>query len=58
MSHSLQRTSPKGQPFVGTCTKCGMTDIPLSKMREECANPANLTQEEALVIAIKEGPQA
>ena len=51
MSHSLERTSPKGQPFVGTCMKCGLTDVPLNRVHEHCANPANITDDEALIIA-------
>ncbi len=56
MSHSLRRTSPKGpgQSFIGTCTKCGVENIPLNRMREECANPANLTDNDALMIAISD----
>lgn len=55
MAHSLERTSPKGTPFVGTCTKCGMADIPMSRLHEECSNPANLSDDDALLLAI-EGP--
>ena len=51
-THALERTSPKGGPFIGRCTKCGMTEIPLADARNECANPANITQEEALLMAI------
>ena len=56
MSHSLRRTSPKGpgQPFIGTCTKCGIENIPLIRMHEDCANPANLTDDDALLIAISD----
>lgn len=53
MSHSLSRTSPKGQAFIGTCMKCGIRDIPMSRMREECVNPAGLNNEETLMLAIK-----
>jgi hypothetical protein len=52
MAHSLSRTSPKGGPFIGTCIKCGMTDIPLSRINEPCTNPANLSQSDALAVAI------
>ena len=55
MSHALERTSPKGGPFIGTCTKCGLTNIPLKQMHEECSNPANLNDGDALLLAIK-GP--
>ena len=54
MSHSLRRTSPKGkgQPFIGTCMKCGMEGIPLSRMGEECVNPAGLNNEETMILAL------
>lgn len=53
--HSLERTSPKGGPFIGTCTKCGKTGLTLSD-RSECPNPANIGQDEALMMAIR-GPK-
>jgi hypothetical protein len=52
MGHSLTRTSPKGDPFIGTCTKCGMQDIPLGRMHEPCINPANLSDNDALNVAL------
>lgn len=57
MSHALERTSPKGGPFIGTCTKCGLTDIPLKRMHDECVNPANITDDESLIMAIKGADQ-
>ena len=53
MSHSLERTSPKGGPFIGRCTKCGTEDIPLSRMHEHCVNPANLSNADALELALR-----
>lgn len=55
MAHALTRTSPKGpgEKFIGTCMKCGQTGIPLSSIEDRCENPANLTQEETLIIAIE-----
>jgi len=52
----INRTSPKGQPFIGTCASCGKTGITFDRMREECSNPRGLTQEQALLEAI-EGPK-
>ncbi len=52
MSHSLKRTSPKGGPFIGYCTKCGQEDIPLSKLHDHCPNPADFSDEDALMRAI------
>ena len=53
-SHALTRTSPKGQPFIGTCMKCGTPNLTMAQaMRGGCVNPANFTQEETLLIAIE-----
>lgn len=56
--HALERTSPKGGPFFGTCTKCGITDLPMSAVGKPCANPANITEDEALILAIKGGTKS
>lgn len=55
MRHPLiNRTSPKGQDFLGTCAACGKTN--LRRLDDgECANPRGMSQEEALLEAI-EGP--
>ena len=55
-THALARTSPKGGPFIGTCMKCGMEGLSTSDMRNQCLNPAALTQNETLLMAIK-GPE-
>lgn len=52
-SHSLERTSPKGGPFVGTCRLCGKAGLTISDMSQECENQRGLSQDEALVEAIK-----
>ncbi len=51
-NHALNRTSPKGQPFVGTCFKCGMENLPAEAVAWPCENPANLSQGEALLVAV------
>lgn len=53
MSHALTRTSPKGGSFIGKCIKCGIEDIPLSKIHEECVNPSGLSNTDSLMIMIK-----
>jgi len=53
MSHALQRTIPKRTPFVGQCTKCGKQNVTLAMMHEHCVNPANITDTEALELAIR-----
>jgi len=55
-SHALRRTSPKGGPFIGTCMKCGLDNIPVDQMHAECANPASFTDSEILLRAIKGHP--
>jgi len=52
MKHSLERTSPKGGPFIGTCTLCGKTDLPIGAATQDCENVRGLTQDEAVVEAI------
>jgi len=54
--HALSRTSPKGGPFIGTCMKCGQRDLPISAVGKPCVNPANLSQDDALLLAIKGTP--
>lgn len=50
--HSLQRTSPKGGPFIGTCSLCGRPGLTLDAMREECENPRRLSPDEAVIEAV------
>lgn len=53
MGHSIQRTSPKGQKFIGTCSLCGTPNLTTANIRDECANQRGLTQDEALIEAIE-----
>ena len=48
--HTLIRTSPKGpgQPFIGTCTQCGKTNLPGSAVWDECENIRGISKEQAL----------
>jgi hypothetical protein len=56
-THSLERTSPKGrgQKFLGRCIRCGMTDLPASAAFDPCENHARVSDDEALLLAIR-GP--
>lgn len=56
-THAIERTSPKGGPFFGTCMKCGRTNLPGSAALEPCDNPSGMSEDEALIMAI-EGPQS
>jgi hypothetical protein len=56
MKHPLiNRTSPKGGPFLGTCAACGATNLSLGDP-SECPNQRGMTQEEALIEAIEADP--
>lgn len=56
-THSIDRTSPKGEPFVGTCFQCGKTGLKMEDALKPCENIAGLTEEEALIMALQ-GPKA
>lgn len=53
--HSLERTSPKGegQKFIGTCRLCGKPGLTWDDMNEPCENVRGLTNEEALLEALR-----
>lgn len=53
--HAVERTSPKGQRFLGTCMRCGRTNLPSSAALEPCENVADISDDEALIMAI-DGP--
>lgn len=51
--HALERTSPKGQPFIGTCRKCGREGLTFKDMaNDECPNVRNMTDSEVLLEAL------
>lgn len=51
--HALERTSAKGDHFIGRCWKCGKDSLlsPFDEM--PCANPAGEGQDESLLHAIE-----
>ena len=55
MKHPLvNRTSPKGQPFLGTCAACGKRGITFEELsRDQCDNVRRMTNEQALLEAIE-----
>jgi len=53
--HALERTSPKGERFIGTCWQCGRSGLTLDDTFSRCENIAQLTEGESLIMAIK-GP--
>jgi hypothetical protein len=57
MNHVIERTSPKGQKFVGTCILCGIAGLVMSDSLAQCTNPEGISQTEALLLAI-DGPDS
>ena len=51
-THAIERTSPKGEAFLGTCTLCGKEGLRLSESLDPCTNDRKLTVDEALVETI------
>ena len=52
--HSLRRTNPKGQDFVGVCVLCGKENLTFSDMNSECENVRGIGQDDALFEALNE----
>lgn len=53
--HAVNRTSPKGTAFIGTCSQCGQAGLTLAQtMTTECPNQRGLTEAEAVLEVIEE----
>ena len=48
-SHTLLRTSKKGERFVGTCTLCGRKGLTMADMKTPCRNLPRISQEQSLL---------
>lgn len=57
MKHSLERTSPKGGKFIGTCTLCGVAGLTIADSQKDCENVRGLTYDDAVMEAIL-GPKS
>lgn len=53
LGHALERTSPKGEPFVGRCVLCGQENLTTANVTEPCPNPEGKTVVEAIIQAIE-----
>ena len=53
-THSLRRTSPKGEKFIGTCVQCGKQGLTTGDALEPCDNLLGDTSDQALLRAIEE----
>lgn len=47
VTHDIERTSPKGQNFVGRCIRCGAVGLSMADALQPCANTRGITDEEA-----------
>ena len=56
VKHHIKRTSPKGEPFLGTCILCGQTNLKSQDALKDCPNTRDLTAEQAMVEVIS-GPK-
>lgn len=52
-THLIERTSPYGGKFIGTCRLCGKRGLTLANMEDECENVRDLSEDEALIEAIE-----
>jgi hypothetical protein len=54
----VNRTSPKGSKFFGTCAACGKPGLTIADVaEEECPNQRGLTEDEAILEAIDGEPR-
>lgn len=51
-THVIERTSPKGEVFFGTCRLCGQAGLRPTDAHKECENVRGLTNGEAVMEAI------
>lgn len=51
-THNIERMSPKGGPFIGTCRLCGKPGLTSGQANEFCANPRSVTDSDSLLDAI------
>jgi hypothetical protein len=56
--HSIERTSPKGEPFIGTCRLCGTSGLKTADIYSPCGNQRGLSENAALLEAIAPPPDA
>jgi hypothetical protein len=57
MKHHVERTSPKGMPFIGTCRLCGKPGLKASVALEDCENVRGLSIDEAMIETITGTPK-
>lgn len=50
--HALERTSPKGERFLGKCIYCGRENLAIGAALAHCDSPIHPGQEKALLSAL------
>lgn len=55
--HAIERTSPKGGPFLGTCRLCGTPNLRAEQALEECPNQRDLSADQAVIESILGEPE-
>ena len=53
-THGLERTSPKGENFVGRCIYCGKNNLPMKAALELCEKAPSPDQQ---ILDAIEGPK-
>lgn len=53
MTHALERTSPRGGPFIGRCIKCGAKDLGMVAALKDCPADTLVSNEAAFIQAIR-----
>lgn len=53
-THGLERTSPKGGPFLGRCRYCGKENLPMKAATEPCEKAPS---QEVQIIDALDAPQ-
>ncbi len=51
-THLINRVSPRGESFVGTCALCGKTGLKINDVHEACDNPVGVSINDAILTAI------
>jgi hypothetical protein len=52
--HCVERKSPKGESFIGTCYLCGEVGLTIKDIAiKSCPNPRNVSQDDSLLLALR-----
>ncbi len=52
-THSVERTSPLGERFIGRCVLCGEDRLTMGGALKPCPNPRGVTADDAVLTAIE-----